>query len=179
MEIIKRGEIVTSAWVHLGDEDAVPAPREPGREAGGVDVTVTLKRWQAEREALGAYAGAVGVRLHPDDEIEALPPELVADLLARPLVAVEFPRFTDGRGYSLGRLLRERHGYRGELRAVGNVLRDQLFYMHRCGFDAFELQAGKSVRDALQAFEELSVRYQAGADDPRPLFRRRAAAHGA
>ncbi|MCX4243881.1 DUF934 domain-containing protein [Paraliomyxa miuraensis] len=163
MEIIKRGEIVTSTFVHLGDEDALPADGAP------MDVTVTLARWQSERQALRAHPGAVGVRLSPDDELEPLLPDL--DALA--LVAVEFPRFTDGRGYSLARLLRERHGYRGELRAVGNVLRDQLFYMHRCGFDAFELQPGKSIHDALSAFEELSVRYQAGADEPHPLFRRR------
>ena len=63
--------------------------------------------------------------------------------------------------------------HRGELRAVGNVLRDQLFYMHRCGFDAFELQPGKSIEEALGAFDELSVRYQAAVDEPEPLFRRR------
>jgi uncharacterized protein (DUF934 family) len=165
MEIIKKGEIVTSSWVHLTDEELLPAER--------VDVTVTLRRFTSEREALSAHqlrvGGRVGVRLHPADDIDALLPEL----LALPLLAVEFPRFTDGRGYSLGRLLRDRHGYRGELRAVGNVLRDQLFYMHRCGFDAFELQPGKSIQEALDAFGELSVRYQAAVDEPRPLFRRR------
>jgi len=161
MQIIKKGEIVTSGWVHLGDEESLPTER--------VDVTVTLRRLVAEQPALAAYGGRVGVRLHPDDDVE---PHLPA-LLPLPLVVVEFPRFTDGRGYSLGRLLRERHGYRGELRAVGNVLRDQLYYMHRCGFDAFELQPGKSVAEALEAFAELSVRYQAAVDEPRPLFRRR------
>lgn len=163
MEIIKQGEIVTSAWVHLGDDQPLPAT---------TDVTVSLARLLGERTALRARRdGRTGVRLRPADEIEALLPELAW----LPLVAIEFPKFTDGRGYSQARLLRDRHGYQGELRAVGNVLRDQLFYMHRCGFDAFELQAGKSVRDALDAFRELSVRYQAAADDPRPLFRRRAA----
>jgi len=163
MEIIKRGEIITSAWVHLGDEQPLPAET--------ADVTVNLQRFRDQREALQAYPGQVGVRLAPADELS----QLDADLAALPLIAIEFPKFTDGRGYSLARLLRERLGYRGELRAIGNVLRDQLFYMHRCGFDAFELQPGKSVQDALAAFGEFSVRYQAGADDPRPLFRRRAA----
>jgi uncharacterized protein (DUF934 family) len=161
MEIIKKGEIVTSSWVHLTDEELLPAER--------VDVTVSLRRFASEREALRAHAGRVGVRLHPADDVD----ELLPELLALPLLAVEFPRFTDGRGYSLGRLLRDRHGYRGELRAVGNVLRDQLFYMHRCGFDAFELQPGKSIQEALEAFGELSVRYQAAVDEPQPLFRRR------
>ena len=163
MEIIKRGEIVTSTFVHLADEDLLPAER--------VDVTVTLRRFTSEREPLRVHPGTVGVRLHPSDDLEPLVPALPE----LSLVAIEFPRFTDGRGYSLARLLRDRHGYRGELRAVGNVLRDQLFYMHRCGFDAFELQPGKSLQEALDAFGELSVRYQAAADDPRPLFRRRAA----
>lgn len=163
MEIIKSGEIVTSTWVHLVDDQVRPTE--------SVDVTVSLVRWQQEREALRAPPGRVGVRLGPSDELDPLVP----DLPHLPLVAIEFPKFTDGRGYSLARLLRDRHGYRGELRAVGNVLRDQLFYMHRCGFDAFELQPGKSVREALDAFAELSVRYQAASDDPRPLFRRRAA----
>jgi uncharacterized protein (DUF934 family) len=161
MQIIKKGEIVTSDWVHLGNEELLPAER--------VDVTVTLRRFLADQDTLATHPGRVGVRLHPEDDAE---PHLPA-LLQVPLVAIEFPRFTDGRGYSLGRLLRERHGYRGELRAVGNVLRDQLFYMHRCGFDAFELQPGKSVTEALEAFAELSVRYQAAVDEPQPLYRRR------
>lgn len=161
MQIIKKGEIVTSGWVHLPDAEPLPAER--------VDVTVSLPRFVAEQDALQTHPGRVGVRLRPEDDVE---PQLPA-LLELPLLAIEFPRFTDGRGYSLGRLLRERHGYRGELRAVGNVLRDQLFYMHRCGFDAFELQPGKSVTEALEAFAELSVRYQGAVDEPQPLFRRR------
>lgn len=163
MEIIKQGEIVTSAWVHLGDDQPLPS--------GPADVTVSLRRYLAERDALEASEATVGVRLLPADEID----EQLPVLLSLPLIAIEFPKFTDGRPYSLARLLRDRHGYRGELRAMGNVLRDQLFYMHRCGFDAFELSPGKSVHDALEAFGELTVRYQAAADDPRPLFRRRAA----
>lgn len=161
MQIIKKGEIVTSSWVHLADEELLPAER--------VDVTVSLRRFVADAATLQAHPGRVGVRLQPEDDVE---PHLPA-LLELPLLAIAFPRFTDGRGYSLGRLLRERHGYRGELRAVGNVLRDQLLYMHRCGFDAFELQPGKSLTEALEAFAELSVRYQAAVDEPQPLFRRR------
>ncbi len=162
MEIIKKGEIVTSTWIHLDDDQSLPSDAS--------DITVTVQRWQADREALAGHAGRVGVRLSPSDDLAPVLPVLAT----LPLVAVEFPKFTDGRGYSLARLLRDRHGYAGELRAVGNVLRDQLLYMHRCGFDAFELQAGKSVREALNAFSEFSVHYQAAADDPRPLFRRRA-----
>ena len=89
------------------------------------------------------------------------------------LVAINFPKFGDGRGYSKARLLRERHGYKGELRAVGEVLGDQLFYMHRCGFDAFELVDGKDVDGRPALPRTISrVTYQAATDDPRPLYRR-------
>lgn len=147
MEIIRNQKIVTDAWQHLADDAPVPAEG---------DVTVSLSRWASEREALDARTGRTGVRLRPADEPDAV----VGDLDALPLVAIEFPKFTDGRGYTTARLLRERHGYQGELRAIGHVLRDQLFYMHRVGFDAFELAPGKSLTDALEAFSEFSVTYQ-------------------
>jgi uncharacterized protein (DUF934 family) len=88
------------------------------------------------------------------------------------VVALEFGQFKDGRAFSLARLLRERYGYQGQIRAVGDVLRDQIFFMRRCGIDAFELRADRSAEDALDAFGEISVTYQAAADDRRPLFRR-------
>jgi uncharacterized protein (DUF934 family) len=91
------------------------------------------------------------------------------------VVAVSFPKFGDGRGYSIGRLLRERHGYKGELRAVGEVARDHLQLMAQCGFDAFELREGEDVADALAAFEDFSESYQSSAAQPLPLFRRRGA----
>lgn len=160
MEIIRNGEVVDDAWAHVPDGEALP---------GSGDVIVSLTRWSSEREALASRQGRVGVRLSPDDEPEAVA-EHVREL---PLIAVEFPKYTDGRGYTTGRLLRERYGFRGELRAVGEVLRDQLFYMLRCGFDAYELKRGKDIQGALEAFSEYSVTYQAAADDPRPLFRRR------
>ncbi len=93
--------------------------------------------------------------------------------LAR-VIAVNFPKFSDGRGYSLGRLLRERYGYKGELRAVGEVARDHLHAMAQCGFDAFELRPGEDPQDALRAFDDFSEQYQATAAQPEPLFRRRA-----
>ncbi|MGH8690878.1 MAG: DUF934 domain-containing protein [Burkholderiales bacterium] len=90
-------------------------------------------------------------------------------------VEVNFPKFGDGRGYSIARLLRERHGYRGELRAVGHITRDLLFFMESCGFDAFELREGEDAREALAAFEDFSDSYQASPARPLPLFRRRGA----
>jgi uncharacterized protein (DUF934 family) len=88
------------------------------------------------------------------------------------VIALEFDQFKDGRSYSLARLLRERYKFNGQIRAVGDVLHDQLFYMRRCGVDAFELRPDRSAEDALRAFKEFSVTYQAAADDTRPLYRR-------
>ena len=92
------------------------------------------------------------------------------------VIAVNFPKYSDGRGYSIGRLLRERYGYTGELRAVGEVARDHLHAMAQCGFDAFELRAGEDPQAALTAFDDFTEQYQATAAQPQPLFRRRARA---
>jgi len=94
--------------------------------------------------------------------------------LAR-VIAVNFPKFGDGRGYSIGRLLRERYGYKGELRATGEVARDHLQAMAQCGFDSFQLREGEDPQEALAAFDDFSDSYQATAAQPRPLFRRRLA----
>jgi uncharacterized protein (DUF934 family) len=91
-------------------------------------------------------------------------------------IAVRFPAFGDGRGYSIARLLRERYGYRGELRAIGVVPRDHLYFMAQCGFDAFELRAGEDPKAALAALDDFSEGYQASVARPQPLFRRRRAA---
>jgi len=109
------------------------------------------------------------LRLEPADD-----PAAVAHRLGGAArVEVNFPSFTDGRGYSIARLLRERHGYRGELRAVGDVQRDQLFYLARCGFDAYLLRDGDDAGAALAAFNDFSEAYQASVERPQPLFRRR------
>lgn len=163
MQIIKHGAIVDDAFIHVDDEAQLPAQG---------DVIVSLARYVEERETLQQRSGKVGLRL-PSDESAATIGEYLPELA---LVAIEFPNFKDGRGYTIARMLRERYVYKGEVRAVGDVLRDQLAYMRRCGFDAFELKAGKDLPGALQAFQEFSVTYQGAADDPRPLFRRRSSA---
>lgn len=133
------------------------------------DLIVPLALWRAEREAVRARSGRTAVWL---DAAEG--PELIApDLDALPLVAIRFPAPGDGRGLSSARLLRSRYGYRGEIRAVGEVVRDLLLFMARCGFDAFALRADQNVDAALAAFDELPVAYQASVLEPLPLFRRR------
>ena len=160
MRIIRDRALVDDSFVHVADGGELP-------EQG--DLILSLERYRELRPALQQRGGRIGVRLRSDQEAKA-----VADVLSElVLVAVEFPGFKDGRGYTTARLLRERFGFRGELRAVGDVLRDQLYYMERCGFNAFELKAGKDIDGALQAFAEFSVTYQGATDDPRPLFRRR------
>ncbi len=157
--LIRDGRVVGDGWRHLADDEEAPA---------GADVIVSLARWVRDRDALVGRNGGVGVRLGAADS-----PEAVKDDLARlGVIALAFDTFKDGRPYSHARLLRERYGYTGELRAVGDVLRDQLFFMRRCGIDAFELRADRSAEDALAAFRELSVTYQAASDDRRPLSRR-------
>lgn len=161
MQIIKQRQVVNDTFEHIADDVPVPATG---------DVIVSLTRFQAEKAELATRTeGKLGVQLKSDQTAE----DVAGDLDKVALIAIEFPKFRDGRGFSTARLLRDRFAYKGELRAVGNVLREQLFYLSRCGFDAFELAAGKDVNDALSAFDDFHVTYQAAADDPRPLYRRR------
>jgi uncharacterized protein (DUF934 family) len=114
-------------------------------------------------------AGEV-IRLEPSDDPAAIAHRLAAAVR----VEVNFPKFGDGRGYSIARLLRERYGYKGELRAVGLVARDLLYYMESCGFDAFLLREGEDPQEALTGFSDFSEGYQTSVSRPVPLFRRRA-----
>lgn len=154
MPIIKDGRFVEDTWRHLADD-----------EATGFDLCISVShaRWRAERETLLACGAALGVRL-PND----VPPDaLAADLARLSLIVLSFPKFTDGRAYSQARLLRGRLGYKGELRASGEVLRDQLLFMQRCGFDAFAVPERALDEDWLAAFREFDVFYQP-AEDRRP-----------
>lgn len=157
MRVIRDGQITEDALVHLDDDAELP---ELGR------FTVSLTRWLAQRDALRTRPDA-GLRINGDDPFETITGELehVATL------AIEFPRFSDGRGYSIARKLREQHGYTGELRATGDVLRDQLFFMARCGFDVFEVRADTCFDEALRAFDDFSVTYQPAADGRPPIYR--------
>jgi len=111
----------------------------------------------------------IGIWLDSDQSSEALEPYL--DKLS--LIAINFPKFVDGRGYSYARILRDRLDYQGELRAIGDVLHDQLFYLKRCGFDSFAVREDKNIEIASQGLEDFSDSYQIATDQPEPLFRRR------
>ena len=162
-KIILDRRIVDDTWQVVETGADIPA---------NGDVIVPLAAWQARAAELASRHGRVGVWLRPDDE----PGALADDTATLPVIAVQFPQFADGRGYSTARLLRERYGFRGELRAFGDVLRDQLFYLHRVGFNAFVIKPGKSIEDALGAFKDFSDAYQGAVDRPAPHYRRRAAA---
>ena len=129
---------------------------------------VPLALWSAQRDALSTRDD-IGVWLKPDDDPDAL----AGDVARLPLIAVDFPKFGDGRGYSTARLLREKYGYTAELRAIGDILRDQLYYLRQCGFDTFALLPGRSVAEAMAAFDDFSDSYQSTVARPMPLFRRR------
>ena len=163
--LIKDRRIVPDSWRLLSaDATTVNSPC-------AADVIVPLTLWRAASVELAARPGRVGVWLEPNEG----PETIAADLARLPLVAVEFPKFTDGRGFSTASLLRSRYGYRGEIRAIGDVLRDQLLYLRRCGFDAFALREDQDAEAALGAFDDLPPGYQSAVDEPLPLFRRRLA----
>jgi uncharacterized protein (DUF934 family) len=166
-KVIKQQALADDAWqVRVLAEGESP---ETATVAEGAWI-VPLAVWQAQ-PALHAR-GDIAVWLAGDDE----PAELAPHLAALPLVAVHFPKFADGRGYSIAALLRTRHGYTGELRAIGDVLRDQFDYLTRSGFDALQPPEGKyseaQLQDALRHLKDFSEPYQNSAAVPSPLFRR-------
>ncbi|AWY38802.1 DUF934 domain-containing protein [Pseudomonas putida] len=141
------------AWMLVRDLEA-PLP------VGALILPLT--RWQENPQQHAVWLG-------PDDEVESLQPWF-AQL---PLIALDFPSFRDGRAYSQAYLLRTRLGWTGELRAIGDVLRDQLSHMRQCGFDSFAVREDKSAEDALKGLAGMSVLYGRSVIEPRPLFRRR------
>ncbi|HLV77110.1 MAG TPA: DUF934 domain-containing protein [Marinobacter sp.] len=160
------GTIRNDNWV------VVPRP-EAGESLDlpeGQPALIPVDLWLAGGDR---YAGRsdIGVWFDSHDE-----PEILAGRVNElPLIAVNFPRFVDGRGYSIGRLLRERFGYQGELRAIGDVLLDQLQFMKRCGFDSYVLRADKDASKAARCLNFFTETYQADVLNKLPLFRRRTA----
>jgi uncharacterized protein (DUF934 family) len=151
MALVKNGELVTSSFVDASGAESIP-PAGP--------VIVSLDQWKTNRDELLKRGTPLGIRLHSDQ-----PPETIAaDLSHFAVVALEFPKFRDGRAYSYARLLRERYGFTGELRAVGEVLLEQLFFMLRTGFDVFDIQSADPLKDYRTALADFSVWYQPTAD---------------
>lgn len=156
-KIIKDGVIVDDQWLLLPQE-TTDIPEGP--------IIVPLSLWESKKDIL-AGRQALGVWLDSDE-----PPEHIASALENfDLVAINFPVFVDGRGFSYGRDLREKYHYQGEVRAIGEFIRDQLFFLQRCGFNAYAL-SGAELESALDTFKDFSDSYQAAIDQPEPYFRR-------
>ena len=137
------------------------------------NIIVPLSIFIADNDALASRmdAGAVGVWLDTHETLESLI-ETIGDINKLPIIAVHVERFADGRIFSLGTLLRTRYGFKNELRAFGDVLRDQLFFLKRSGFSSFEIRADRSAEDALASLNDFSTPYQGAVDEPQPIFKR-------
>lgn len=168
-QLIKQGNVTVDTWktLEIGEGET---PETIALPAG--DVIFPLAVWLARRNEIVSCHKRIGLLLLPDDKVE----EIAADLEYFVVVAVHFPKFVDGRGYSTAALLRQRYHYQGELRAVGDVLHDQLFFMQRVGFDSYALKDGKDAIHAIgKGFAPFSETYQVSTDQPEPHFRRRTA----
>lgn len=172
--LIRRGRIENAHWPLL---DATGLRQLSGRgRADGIaaerradGALVPFQLWLDEADLCVSLG--IGIVVGDADDLALLAPHLPRVAVA----AVPFARFTNGRGYSIARLLRGRYGYAGELWAIGDIMRDQIYYLSRVGFDAFALRADQDPQEALQALRDFSAPYQASADQPLPLFRRRVA----
>lgn len=171
-KIIKARRLQDDAWKVVTAPDGV-APIDVCLPYGPLLVPVAV--WKEKKECLihreYEHGTPLGIWLGPEDAAE----DIAADIQDFTVIGVHFPKAADGRGYSTARLLRERYGYDGELRAFGDIGRDQIFFLSRAGFDAFVPGEGRNAEEALKAFDDFPETYQAAADQPLPLFRRRAA----
>ena len=162
--ITSDGSIRQDDWVVVprpADGESLDVPEQPA--------LIPADLWLAGKEHF-EDRDDIGVWLDSHDE-----PEILAGVVNElPVIAVNFPKFSDGRGYSIARLLRERLSYRNDLRAVGDVLLDQLQFMKRCGFDTYVLRADKDINKAARCLNFFTQGYQAATDTDEPLFRRRA-----
>lgn len=149
MQIIKDQQIVENTWIYIPDDEKLPAEIS--------DITVSLSRWNGECDKLEKYQGNVGIRINPDDSIESLP----SSIMKVALIEVNFPVFTDGRSFSLAQLLRTRLKFQGEIRAVGQFMPDQIFYLARVGVNSFALEDQKNLAEAITMFNDFSDSYQA------------------
>ena len=158
--IIKNGVLVNDNW-QIINTNAASIPEE-----GNLILPLTL--WLQENDAINKRDD-IAVWFDSED----LPTAEIASALQKlPMIAINFPVFTDGRGFSIARLLRERFNYQGELRAIGYLLRDQLCFMKRCGFNSFDLPENIDVKAALESLNDFTEYYQTSVDQPQPLFRR-------
>ncbi len=159
-QLLKEGQVITNTWQTL-DQETAQLP--PG------DLLAPVQLWQELSADSGERSGELGVWLDGSEEIEPL-----AELLIKaPVIGIRFNKFADGRGFSMARLLRERYGYQGDIRATGDFIRDQLYFLTRCGFTSFEFDDSVDVAEASKSLKDFSDAYQTAVDQQVPLFKRR------
>lgn len=159
MRVLKNQQITEIPWRIVDDEQDLPSG----------NVVVPVARFQTERKQLLGRESGIGIKIDGNTAVETI----AGDLDHFGLIALGFPTFPDGRCFTHARLLRERYRYKNDILAVGDVLRDQLFFMERCGINLFLLRDDKDIDDALNAFGEFSVKYQSAADGAEPIYRHR------
>lgn len=159
--IIKDGAIVPDDWQFPGElpEGSIPTGK----------ICLSLALWNQHAQTLKTRRDLPGLLLDSSEH----PEDFQGPLKQLPLITIQFPAFTDGRGFSLANLLRERYGFRGELRARGFFIRDQLSYLARCGFNSFDFANDQNLDEAIKSLRDFSESYQVAADQAQPLFRRR------
>ena len=160
-DIILDGNVVTDSWTKLSGESGE-------QDLAGANILIPLALWNEHHEQLSDRQD-VGVWLDSDQ----LPEQLLGNWQQLAVIGVNFPVFADGRGFSIARLLRQRYGYLGQVRAIGAPIRDQLFYLQRCGFNAIALAEHYNPAEAIESLNDFSEVYQTATDQALPLFRRR------
>ncbi|MBO6950054.1 MAG: DUF934 domain-containing protein [Rhodospirillales bacterium] len=160
MPLLKQGQLTNDHWVRVEDDADI---------SDEIAAVVSLERWKAEADVLKKRNAPVGVAFSNDQS----PADIADDLDAIGTVFLTFPAYTDGRAYSQARLLRQRFAYKGEIRATGNVLRDQYAFMQRCGFDAFEIAEGADLAGWGRSAQAMSHHYQTAADGVKAVWAKR------
>jgi len=160
-KIIKNNAVVNDSYLFVTDTNITEIPS--GK------VIIPLASWNRLYEIINKREELPGLLLNSDEN----PADFIGNIASLQIIAVHFPAFTDGRGFSIGNLLRERYGFKGELRAYGEIIRDQLYYLKRCGFDAFAFNKDIDLQVALKSLNDFSNDYQVSSNQYTPLFRRR------
>lgn len=148
MKIIKDNKIIEDNWTHIADDEEIKRDDN--------NITISLSRWKQEKTTLDNHKGKFGIRLSPADKLG----DIAENLQKLGLIALEFPAYTDGRSFSQARLLRSQYGFNGEIRAMGNYMPDQVFYLSRVGVNSFELEDSEKLPLALSTLEGFTVKYQ-------------------
>tara|TARA_R110002073_G_scaffold24192_6_gene81672 strand:- start:538 stop:1038 length:501 start_codon:yes stop_codon:yes gene_type:complete len=164
-KLISKDAVLDNHWTVL----KVATGPEILQAVPGKNFIVPLNFWKLYADELNEYSGNIAIWLDSNEQIE----QIGEELHSFPLVALNFPAFSDGRSYTNARELRQRFEYKGEVRAIGDVLRDQLYYMAQCGFDTFEIRHDQEPQNCLDAFKDFKTGYQSTIAEPTPLFRRR------